>query len=49
MTAYDFMLSESQERMLVVVKQGKEKQVISAFQKFYLQYFYYREKSRLLI
>ncbi len=34
MTPYDFMLSESQERMLVCVKKGKEQEVIDIFLKW---------------
>lgn len=34
MTPYDFMLSESQERMLVCVKKGKEQEVIDIFKKW---------------
>ncbi|RUM71079.1 MAG: phosphoribosylformylglycinamidine synthase subunit PurL [Sulfurovum sp.] len=34
MTPYDFMLSESQERMLVCVKRGKEQEVIDIFEKW---------------
>lgn len=34
MTPYDFMLSESQERMLICVKKGKEQEVIDIFQKW---------------
>ena len=34
MTPYDFMLSESQERMLVCVKKGKEQEVIDIFEKW---------------
>jgi phosphoribosylformylglycinamidine synthase len=34
MTPYDFMLSESQERMLVCVKKGKEQEVIEIFKKW---------------
>ncbi len=34
MTPYDFMLSESQERMLVCVKKGREDEVIEIFQKW---------------
>ena len=33
MTAYDMMLSESQERMLLVIKQGKEQEIINIFKK----------------
>ena len=34
MTPYDFMLSESQERMLICVKKGKEQEVIDIFEKW---------------
>jgi phosphoribosylformylglycinamidine synthase II len=34
MTAYEMMLSESQERMLIVVKKGREQEVIDLFQKY---------------
>ena len=34
MTAYEIMLSESQERMLVVVEKGKEKDAIDIFEKW---------------
>ncbi len=34
MTPYDFMLSESQERMLVCVHKGKEQEVIEIFEKW---------------
>jgi phosphoribosylformylglycinamidine synthase len=34
MTPYDFMLSESQERMLVCVKRGHEQEVIDIFEKW---------------
>jgi len=34
MTPYDFMLSESQERMLMCVKKGKEQEVINIFEKW---------------
>ncbi|CAA6817143.1 MAG: Phosphoribosylformylglycinamidine synthase, synthetase subunit (EC [uncultured Sulfurovum sp.] len=34
MTPYDFMLSESQERMLVCVNKGKEQEVIDIFEKW---------------
>lgn len=34
MTAYEMMLSESQERMLAVVKQGQEQEVIDLFAKY---------------
>jgi len=33
MTAYEMMLSESQERMLLVVKQGREQEIIDLFKK----------------
>jgi len=34
MTPYDFMLSESQERMLVCVKKGHEQEVVEIFEKW---------------
>jgi phosphoribosylformylglycinamidine synthase len=34
MNAYEIMLSESQERMLAIVKKGEEQKVISVFQKW---------------
>ncbi|WP_301109067.1 phosphoribosylformylglycinamidine synthase subunit PurL [Sporosarcina sp.] len=34
MTAYEMMLSESQERMLIVVKKGREEEVIQLFTKY---------------
>ncbi|HXN07729.1 MAG TPA: phosphoribosylformylglycinamidine synthase subunit PurL, partial [Nitrospiria bacterium] len=34
MTPYEIMLSESQERMLLVVKQGREKDVLKIFEKW---------------
>ncbi|NKQ40963.1 MAG: phosphoribosylformylglycinamidine synthase subunit PurL [Sulfurovum sp.] len=34
MTPYDFMLSESQERMLVCIKKGREQEVIDIFEKW---------------
>jgi phosphoribosylformylglycinamidine synthase subunit PurL len=34
MTAYEMMLSESQERMLIVAKKGREKQVVEIFKKW---------------
>ncbi|MEA3384499.1 MAG: phosphoribosylformylglycinamidine synthase subunit PurL [Campylobacterota bacterium] len=36
MTPYDFMLSESQERMLICAKKGCEKQIIDIFEKWEL-------------
>lgn len=36
MTAYEMMLSESQERMLIVAKSGREKQVVDIFKKWEL-------------
>ncbi|MCL2456646.1 MAG: phosphoribosylformylglycinamidine synthase subunit PurL [Defluviitaleaceae bacterium] len=36
MTAYDMMLSESQERMLLVVKKNHEQEIISLFEKYEL-------------
>lgn len=37
MTPYEMMLSESQERMLIVVKKGREEEVVSLFQKYGLE------------
>lgn len=37
MTAYEMMLSESQERMLVVVKQGREQEIIELCKKYGLE------------
>jgi phosphoribosylformylglycinamidine synthase II len=37
MTAYEMMLSESQERMLIVVKKGREQEIIDLFQKYDLE------------
>ncbi|MFX3625086.1 MAG: phosphoribosylformylglycinamidine synthase subunit PurL [Ectobacillus sp.] len=37
MTAYEMMLSESQERMLIVVKKGREQEVIDLFHKYGLE------------
>ncbi|GGM29165.1 phosphoribosylformylglycinamidine synthase subunit PurL [Paraliobacillus quinghaiensis] len=37
MTAYEMMLSESQERMLLVVKQGHEQEIIDVFEKYGLE------------
>lgn len=37
MTAYEMMLSESQERMLIVVKKGREQEIIDLFQKYGLE------------
>ena len=34
MTAYEMMLSESQERMLIVARQGREKEVVEIFNKW---------------
>lgn len=34
MTAYEMMLSESQERMLIVAKSGREKEVVDVFKKW---------------
>ncbi|MEK3888371.1 phosphoribosylformylglycinamidine synthase subunit PurL [Bacillus sp. FSL K6-3431] len=36
MTAYEMMLSESQERMLLCVKQGREQEIIEVFEKYAL-------------
>jgi phosphoribosylformylglycinamidine synthase subunit PurL len=37
MTAYEMMLSESQERMLIVVKKGREPEIIDLFLKYGLE------------
>ncbi|MCZ0704316.1 phosphoribosylformylglycinamidine synthase [Natronobacillus azotifigens] len=37
MTAYEMMLSESQERMLLVVEKGREQEIISIFEKYDLE------------
>ncbi|RHW30938.1 phosphoribosylformylglycinamidine synthase subunit PurL [Neobacillus notoginsengisoli] len=37
MTAYEMMLSESQERMLIVVKKGREQEITDLFSKFDLE------------
>ena len=37
MTAYEMMLSESQERMLIVVKKGREQEIIDLFTKYDLE------------
>lgn len=34
MSAYEMMLSESQERMLIVVKQGREPEIVELFEKY---------------
>src|SRR5690625_7377415 len=34
MSAYEIMLSESQERMLLVVEQGKEEEILHIFEKY---------------
>ena len=34
MTAYEMMLSESQERMLIVVKKGREEEIVELFEKY---------------
>ncbi|WP_342599114.1 phosphoribosylformylglycinamidine synthase subunit PurL [Psychrobacillus sp. FSL H8-0483] len=34
MTAYEMMLSESQERMLIVVKKGREDEIVQIFEKY---------------
>ncbi|MGE6489112.1 phosphoribosylformylglycinamidine synthase subunit PurL [Paenisporosarcina sp. NPDC076898] len=34
MTAYEMMLSESQERMLIVVKKGREAEIVKLFEKY---------------
>ncbi|MBM7542192.1 phosphoribosylformylglycinamidine synthase subunit PurL [Amphibacillus cookii] len=37
MTAYEMMLSESQERMLLVVEKGREQEITSIFEKYQLE------------
>jgi phosphoribosylformylglycinamidine synthase len=37
MTAYEMMLSESQERMLIVVQKGKEQEIVDLFEKYGLE------------
>lgn len=37
MTPYEMMLSESQERMLLVVKKGREQEIVSVFEKYGLE------------
>lgn len=37
MTAYEMMLSESQERMLIVVKKGREQEIVELFAKYGLE------------
>ena len=37
MTAYEMMLSESQERMLLVAEKGREQEVLSVFEKWGLE------------
>ncbi len=37
MTAYEMMLSESQERMLIVVKKGREQEIATLFSKYGLE------------
>ncbi|HYK72953.1 MAG TPA: phosphoribosylformylglycinamidine synthase subunit PurL [Pseudoneobacillus sp.] len=37
MTAYEMMLSESQERMLIVVKKGREDEIVDLFSKYGLE------------
>ncbi|MBU5593883.1 phosphoribosylformylglycinamidine synthase subunit PurL [Amphibacillus sp. MSJ-3] len=37
MTAYEMMLSESQERMLLVVEQGREQEIFAIFEKYDLE------------
>ncbi|WP_110926348.1 phosphoribosylformylglycinamidine synthase subunit PurL [Bacillus massiliglaciei] len=37
MTAYEMMLSESQERMLIVVKKGREQEIVDLFTKYGLE------------
>ena len=36
-TAYEMMLSESQERMLIVVKKGREQEIVELFEKYGLE------------
>ncbi|MGM0791806.1 MAG: phosphoribosylformylglycinamidine synthase subunit PurL [Bacillota bacterium] len=37
MTAYEMMLSESQERMLIVVQKGREQEIVDLFSKYELE------------
>jgi len=37
MSAYEMMLSESQERMLIVVKKGREQEIVDLFEKYGLE------------
>lgn len=37
MTAYEMMLSESQERMLIVVKKGRQQEIVELFSKYDLE------------
>jgi phosphoribosylformylglycinamidine synthase subunit PurL len=37
MTAYEMMLSESQERMLIVVEKGREQEIVDLFSKYELE------------
>lgn len=37
MTAYEMMLSESQERMLIVIKKGREPEIVELFEKYDLE------------
>ena len=37
MTPYEMMLSESQERMLIVVKKGREQEIVDLFEKYGLE------------
>ncbi|MCL6571046.1 MAG: phosphoribosylformylglycinamidine synthase subunit PurL [Bacillus sp. (in: Bacteria)] len=37
MTAYEMMLSESQERMLIVVQVGREQEIVTLFEKYELE------------
>ena len=37
MTAYEMMLSESQERMLIVIEKGREQEIIDLFKKYDLE------------
>ncbi|WP_260979874.1 AIR synthase-related protein, partial [Staphylococcus pettenkoferi] len=37
MSAYEMMLSESQERMLLVIEKGREQEIIDIFEKYDLE------------
>ncbi|MFC0273208.1 phosphoribosylformylglycinamidine synthase subunit PurL [Metabacillus herbersteinensis] len=37
MTAYEMMLSESQERMLLVIERGREQEIVELFEKYQLE------------